>query len=82
MKMAIVEKIIVQKDDCRRKFRILMVRCPFCSQIHHHGGGFVREDINTYLTPRIPHCGKGKGECYCLGVNENTQQLKAFKGGD
>ena len=32
-------------------------RCPFCGEVHHHGGGIVgQDDPRDLLSWRVPHC--------------------------
>jgi hypothetical protein len=36
---------------------ILEIRCPYCRQLHQHGGGSGSEPFGGY---RGPHCGQGR----------------------
>jgi hypothetical protein len=47
-----------------RKQVIIRVKCPYCGDKHHHGGGL---DINNIeLGPKLSHCFRKEAQMYNL----------------
>jgi hypothetical protein len=47
-------------------WRWVVLRCPFCSRRHSHGGGLLAESPFRYLGSRISHCTTWESHSYIL----------------
>ena len=52
--------------EARRRGWVWVVDCPFCGQLHHHGGGGTADDPRASLGPRVSHCISLPGREYLL----------------
>lgn len=55
--------------DRVNQYRLVKVKCPYCGEIHTHGGGPTTEPLEQWLSYRAPHCTDGKSvsrPCYKL----------------
>ena len=57
--IAYITKIVYPTKKNKRTVISICVKCPFCSKIHTHGGGTVKEEVSSYFGSRISHCDGG-----------------------
>jgi len=61
-----VVKLTSQKEK-RGTVWLLNVLCPYCHNVHTHGGGTSRMRVASYLGPRVSHCsGNENGRDYTI----------------
>jgi len=72
-----MESASVIKIDESGATRKLWVKCPYCTCVHGHGGGDVKNDrLAEYLGHRVADCGRGG---YYLNLVEGKTVLIPHK---